>query len=56
MKVIGHEHEFMNEKQTVVTIGEHYIQEQEQFREFLEAETAKSERAFVGDFLAKWPL
>ncbi len=35
---------------------EDYIHEQEQFREFLENETAKPEKAFIGDFLAKWPL
>lgn len=32
-----------------------YIMEQEQFREFLEQETQKPEKAFVADFLAKWP-
>lgn len=38
-------------------IGEEdYINEQEQFREFLENETAKPEKAFLTDFLAKWPL
>lgn len=37
-------------------IGEEdYINEQEQFREFLENETQKSEKAFVAEFLAKWP-
>ena len=35
---------------------EDYINEQEQFREFLESETAKPEKAFLSDFLAKWPL
>lgn len=34
---------------------ENYIAEQEQFREFLENETQKGEKAFLGDFLAKWP-
>jgi predicted PolB exonuclease-like 3'-5' exonuclease len=34
---------------------EQYIDEQEQFREFLESETAKPEKAFINDFLAKWP-
>jgi predicted PolB exonuclease-like 3'-5' exonuclease len=33
---------------------EDYFNEQEQFREFLEAETAKPEKAFVGQFLEKW--
>lgn len=38
-------------------IGEEdYIHEQEQFREFLENETRKPEKAFVGDFLANWPI
>lgn len=37
-------------------IGEEdYINEQELFREFLERETAKPEKAFLADFLAKWP-
>jgi len=35
---------------------EDYITEQEQFREFLENETQKPEKAFLADFLAKWPL
>jgi len=35
---------------------EDYVIEQEQFREFLENETQKSEKAFLTDFLAKWPL
>ncbi len=35
---------------------EDYIQEQDQFREFLENETNKPEKAFITDFLAKWPL
>ena len=35
---------------------EDYINEQEQFREFLENETAKPEKAFLTEFLAKWPL
>lgn len=34
---------------------EQYMDEQEQFREFLEAETEKPEKAFINDFLAKWP-
>lgn len=34
---------------------ENYIAEQEQFREFLENEAQKSEKAFLGEFLAKWP-
>lgn len=34
---------------------EQYIDEQEQFREFLESETGKPEKAFIKDFLAKWP-
>ncbi len=34
---------------------EQYIDEQEQFREFLESETAKPEKVFINDFLAKWP-
>jgi predicted PolB exonuclease-like 3'-5' exonuclease len=38
-------------------IGEEdYISEQEQFREFLENEIQKSEKAFLADFLAKWTL
>ncbi len=37
-------------------IGEEdYINEQEQFRDFLENETQKPEKAFLADFLAKWP-
>ncbi len=35
---------------------EDYISEQEQFREFLEHETEKPEKAFLADFLSKWPL
>lgn len=35
---------------------EDYINEQEQFREFLENETAKPEKAFLAAFLEKWPL
>lgn len=35
---------------------EDYVHEQEQFREFLENETAKPEKAFLVAFLAKWPL
>ena len=34
---------------------EEYFTEQEQFREFLEAETEKPEKVFVAEFLAKWP-
>lgn len=34
---------------------EQYMDEQEQFREFLESETGKPEKAFINDFLAKWP-
>lgn len=34
---------------------EEYFIEQEQFREFLEAETEKPEKVFVAEFLAKWP-
>jgi len=34
---------------------EDYIQEQDQFREFLERETQKDGKAFVADFLEKWP-
>ncbi len=36
--------------------AEDYHLEQEQFREFLENETQKPEKAFLADFLAKWPL
>ena len=35
---------------------EDYINEQEQFREFLENESAKPEKAFLADFLSKWPI
>lgn len=35
---------------------EEYFTEQEQFREFLEAETEKPEKAFVAEFLEKWPV
>jgi predicted PolB exonuclease-like 3'-5' exonuclease len=35
---------------------EDYISEQEQFREFLESEMEKPEKAFLSDFLEKWPL
>jgi len=35
---------------------EAYISEQEQFRDFLEAETQKPEKAFITQFLDKWPL
>jgi len=34
---------------------EQYFDETEQFRAFLEAETAKPEKAFIKDFLDKWP-
>ena len=34
---------------------EEYFLEQEHFREFLESETQKPEKAFVAEFLAKWP-
>ena len=34
---------------------EEYFSEVEQFREFLEQETQKPEKAFVRDFLDKWP-
>lgn len=38
-------------------IGEEdYIQEQDQFREFLESETQKPGKAFISDFLAKWSI
>lgn len=35
---------------------EDYISEQEQFRDFLEAETQKPEKAFISAFIDKWPL
>jgi len=35
---------------------ESYIEEQDLFRSFLEAETQKPGKAFIADFLAKWPL
>jgi predicted PolB exonuclease-like 3'-5' exonuclease len=35
---------------------EQYFQEQEQFREFLNLEAQKSEKAFISEFIAKWPL
>ena len=35
---------------------ENYHVEQEQFREFLESEMQKPEKAFLADFLDKWPL
>jgi predicted PolB exonuclease-like 3'-5' exonuclease len=35
---------------------EQYFQEQEQFREFLDTEAQKSEKAFISEFIAKWPL
>ncbi len=35
---------------------EDYVHEQEQFREFLEDETQKPEKAFLANFLNKWPL
>jgi len=38
-------------------IGEEdYHSEMEQFREFLESEMEKPEKAFLADFLAKWPF
>ena len=35
---------------------EEYFDETEQFRSFLEMESAKPEKAFVADFLAKWTV
>ncbi|MFZ1701279.1 MAG: hypothetical protein WBO10_17810 [Pyrinomonadaceae bacterium] len=35
---------------------EEYISEQDQFREFLEAEAQKPEKAFIVDFVEKWPI
>ncbi len=35
---------------------EHYISEQEQFREFLDTESQKPEKAFISAFIDKWPL
>jgi predicted PolB exonuclease-like 3'-5' exonuclease len=35
---------------------EDYLSEQEQFREFLEMEMQKPEKAFLAAFLDKWPL
>ncbi len=35
---------------------EEYHLEQEQFREFLETEMQKPEKAFLAEFLAKWPV
>jgi len=35
---------------------EDYVREQELFREFLESETQKPEKAFLAAFLDKWPL
>lgn len=35
---------------------EEYAEEQDQFREFLEVEAAKPEKAFITAFLDKWPL
>lgn len=35
---------------------EDYMNEQDQFREFLENESANPEKAFISDFLAKWPM
>ena len=35
---------------------EDYLHEQEQFRDFLENETQKPEKAFLASFLEKWPL
>ena len=38
-------------------IGEEaYIEEQDTFRSFLETETQKPGKAFISEFLAKWPL
>jgi predicted PolB exonuclease-like 3'-5' exonuclease len=34
---------------------EEYFQEQEQFREFLDAEAQKPEKEFVSEFIDKWP-
>lgn len=35
---------------------EEYVMEQEQFRDFLEAETQKPDKAFISAFIDKWPL
>lgn len=35
---------------------EEYVEEQDQFRAFLEAEAVKPEKAFISAFLDKWPL
>ena len=35
---------------------EQYIEEQEQFRDFLITETQKPGKTFLTDFLAKWPI
>jgi predicted PolB exonuclease-like 3'-5' exonuclease len=35
---------------------EDYFNEQEQFREFLQSESEKPEKAFVAEFLDKWPV
>jgi len=35
---------------------ENYIAEQEQFRDFLESEAQKPEKAFITQFLDKWPV
>jgi predicted PolB exonuclease-like 3'-5' exonuclease len=35
---------------------ENYIEEQDQFREFLEAETQKPGKEFISEFLAKWAI
>lgn len=34
---------------------EEYVMEQEQFREFLDAEVEKPEKQFLAEFIAKWP-
>jgi len=34
---------------------EDYFNEREQFREFLEAESKRGDRAFIAKFLEKWP-
>lgn len=35
---------------------EEYIEEQEMFRQFLESETQREEKAFLTEFIDKWPL
>jgi hypothetical protein len=35
---------------------EDYANEQDMFREFLESESQKPEKAFISEFLAKWPV